>query len=57
MKANFIPALVAGVIGAIALLVLINFFDNTNAKISTYLGLGFATGVLVQLGVRVIGVS
>lgn len=56
-RSNLIPALVAGLIGAGVLIVLINFFDNTNNKILTYLGLGFTTGTLVQVGVRLFGVS
>jgi hypothetical protein len=54
---EFVPLLVAGAIGAGVLVLLINFFDNTNAKTSTYLLLGFVTGIGVQMGVRVAGVS
>lgn len=57
MKNNLIPALVAGAIGAGLMVVLINFFDNTNTKIGTYTFLGFLTGTGVQLGVRLFGVS
>lgn len=56
-RSNIIPALVAGAIGATLLIVLINFFDNTNPKPGTYLLLGFSTGMGVQLGVRLFGVS
>lgn len=59
MKSPFelVPLLVAGVVGAGALLILISFFDNTNTKMTTYLFLGFLTGMGVQVGVRVTGVS
>ncbi len=56
-RSNLIPALIAGALGAGLLIILVNFFDSGNTKPGTYLGLGFLTGVGVQVGVRLFGVS
>lgn len=52
-----IPLLVAGTVGAFVLYALVGLFDSTNTKQATYTLYGFVTGVLVQLGVRLTGVS
>jgi hypothetical protein len=48
---------IAGAIGALALFILVKLFDSNNTNPNTYATLGFATGVLVQVGVRLTGVS
>jgi len=59
MKQPFeiVPLMVAASIGAFVMLLLVDFFDSTNAKVSTYILFGAITGVGVQLLERVTGVS
>ena len=54
---EMVPIITAGVIGTVALIILINFFDSDNSKFTTYAFLGFVTGAIVQIGVRLAGVS
>jgi hypothetical protein len=49
--------LVAGVIAAVVLYAIVNWFDANNQNKTLYLVFGFFTGVLTQVGIRLTGVS
>lgn len=59
MKKAFeiVPLLVAGAVGAFAMYLIVSLFDNANTKQPTYTLFGFVIGMLVQIGVRLTGVS
>jgi hypothetical protein len=54
---EIIPILAAATIGGVILLALVALFDPTNTKLSNYWFFGFLTGMGVQVGVRLAGVS
>jgi hypothetical protein len=55
---DFTSILVAGVIGAVALVLISNLFPPaTPSTTASTAGTGFAVGALVQIGVRLTGVS
>lgn len=51
------PLLAAATIGGFILLALVTLFDNSNTKLSNYWFFGVLTGMGVQIGVRLAGVS
>lgn len=58
MKApDFTSTLVAGIVGALALSLLIMVGDTENQERTLYAGLGFLVGIIIQVVVRLTGVS
>lgn len=58
MKApDLTSTLVAGIVGALALSLLIMVSDTENQERTLYAGLGFLVGITVQVVVRLTGVS
>jgi hypothetical protein len=54
---EIVPILAAATIGGFVLLTLVALFDTSNTKLSNYWFFGFLTGIGVQVGVRLAGVS